>query len=70
LCGCDPQEIVHIGDREHTDINGAKDIGARAVLITAAVDRGSRNTLADAICREGRCLPAIIESLCHPVSAS
>jgi putative hydrolase of the HAD superfamily len=70
LCACTPQEIVHVGDREHTDINGAKDIGARAVLITAAKDRGSRNTRADAICSDGRCLAGIIQNLCHPTSAS
>ena len=61
--GCRPDEIVHIGDREHNDIVGAKRIGARAVLFTAAIDRGSDNTCADAICRDAGQLPGIIDSL-------
>ncbi len=61
--GCHLEEMVHVGDREHNDIAGAKDIGMRAVLVTAAVDRDSANTRADAVCRDLRELPAIIESL-------
>ncbi|MBI4873250.1 MAG: HAD family hydrolase [Acidobacteria bacterium] len=63
LAGCDVAEIVHIGDREHNDIAGAKDAGARAVLLTAAIDRGSDNTRADAVCGECSKLPAILDSL-------
>lgn len=63
LAGCRLDEMVHIGDREHNDIAGAKDTGARAVLVTAALDRGSANTRADAVCRDLGRLPAIIESL-------
>jgi HAD superfamily hydrolase (TIGR01549 family) len=63
LAGCGLEEIVHVGDREHNDIAGAKDAGARAVLLTAAIDRGSGNTRADAVCREYGRLPAIIEAL-------
>ncbi len=63
LAGCRLDELVHIGDREHNDITGAKDAGALAVLVTAAVDRGSANTRADATCRDFRELPLIIDSL-------
>ncbi len=63
LAGCRLDEIVHIGDREHNDIAGAKDAGARAVLLTAAIDRGSSHTRADAVCRSFDQLPSIIDSL-------
>jgi putative hydrolase of the HAD superfamily len=63
LTNCRVEEIVHIGDREHNDIAGAKDAGCRAVLFTGAVDRDSANTRADAVCRDFAELPAIIESL-------
>ncbi len=60
---CRLEEIVHIGDREHNDVAGPQALGARAVLITAAIDRGSQNTRADALCRSYDQLPAIIDSL-------
>ncbi len=60
---CRVEEIVHIGDREHNDVAGAKDAGARAVLVTAAIDRGSSRTRADAVCPDFAQLPAILESL-------
>ena len=63
LAGCRLDEIVHIGDREHNDIAGPKGVGARAVLVTAAIDRGSASTAADAICRHYCELEAIIQSL-------
>lgn len=63
LAGCHVDEIVHVGDREHNDIAGAKDAGTRAVLFTVVVDRGSVNTRADAVCRDLGQLPAIIDSL-------
>jgi putative hydrolase of the HAD superfamily len=71
---CRLDEMVHIGDREHNDIAGAKDAGARAVLFTAVIDRGSRNTRADAVCRAAGELPGIIHALakdlCNPHFAS
>ncbi|MCL5746509.1 MAG: HAD family hydrolase, partial [Acidobacteria bacterium] len=60
MAGCRLDEIVHIGDREQNDIAGPKSVGARAVLLTAAVDRGSASTAADAVCRNYGELPAII----------
>jgi putative hydrolase of the HAD superfamily len=63
LAGCRLDEIVHIGDREHNDIAGPKGVGARSVLLIAAIDRGSASTAADAICRNYGELAAIIETL-------
>lgn len=63
LAGCRVEEIVHIGDREHNDIAGPKGVGARSVLLTAAIDRGSATTSADAVCRDYSQLAAIIEAL-------
>ncbi len=63
LAGCRLEEMVHIGDREHNDVEGAKNAGCRAILTTAVVDRGGGETLADAVCRDYTELPAIIESL-------
>lgn len=60
LAGCEVGEIVHIGDREHNDIAGPKDLGAHAVLLTAAIDRGSANTRADAVCKHADQLVAAI----------
>ncbi len=65
LARCRLEELVHVGDREHNDVAGAKDAGARAVLVTAAVDRGSADTRADAVCRDFGRLPAILDSLDH-----
>lgn len=63
LGGCSLAELVHIGDREHNDIAGAKDAGAHAVLLTAAIDRGSTHTRADAICRQCCELIGAVDSL-------
>ncbi len=63
LAGCRLEEMAHVGDREHNDIEGAKNAGCRAILTTAVVDRGSAQTRADAVCRDYAELPAIVESL-------
>lgn len=61
--GIEPSELVHIGDREHNDILGPKNVGANAILCTAAIDRDSKNTKADAVFSDYRELPAMIQSL-------
>lgn len=63
IAGCQVEELVHLGDREHNDIQGPKEVGARAVLITAAKDRGSDKTQADAICKDMHELPGLIAEL-------
>lgn len=56
-------EIVHIGDREHNDVAGPHAVGARAVLLTVAKDRGSATSKADAVCDDYAKLASILESL-------
>jgi putative hydrolase of the HAD superfamily len=58
-----PSELVHIGDREHNDIAGPHLVGARAVLCTAVIDRGSAETGAEAVFSDYRELPGIIAKL-------
>ncbi len=61
--GIKPEEMVHIGDREHNDVEGPHRIGAQAVLCTAVIDRGSGNTKADAVFHDYSELPAVIAAL-------
>lgn len=56
-------EIVHIGDRESKDIDGAHAVGARAILCTVVKDRGSEKTQAEATCSNFSDLPDILEKL-------
>ena len=59
----EPGQMVHIGDREHNDIAGPQLLGAKAVLCTAAIDRDSENTNAEATFSNYKDLPDIIEKL-------
>ena len=61
--GCSIEGIVHIGDREHNDVGGPHAVGARAVFLTVVKDRGSDETKAEAICRDYKDLPGIIDAL-------
>ncbi len=61
--GIDIGGLVHIGDRESNDIVGPQAVGARAVLCTASVDRGSAATAADAVFDSYAVLPAVIADL-------
>jgi putative hydrolase of the HAD superfamily len=63
LAGCEVEQLVMVGDREHNDVLGAKSAGALSVLFTAAKDRGSEGTRADAICADSARLPGIIDEL-------
>jgi putative hydrolase of the HAD superfamily len=63
IAGCRVEELVHVGDREHNDIVGPHAVGARAVLVTVGLDRGSATTKAERICRDFRDLPGIIDSM-------
>ena len=63
IAGCRVQELVHVGDREHNDVAGPHAVGARAVLVTAGIDRGSADTKADRVCRDYLELPGIIASM-------
>ena len=56
-------EMVHIGDREHNDVEGAQALGMKAVLFTAVRQADEAATGADAICRRAADLPAIVDRL-------
>lgn len=60
---CEVDEAVHIGDREHNDIQGAHALGMRAILFTASRDVDAANTTADAICDDYSRLPDVVNSL-------
>jgi len=61
--GAEIGEIVHVGDRERTDVAGAQQAGAKAILFTGAIDRGSAQTKAEAFCEMFSDLPGILERL-------
>jgi len=56
-------EIVHIGDREHNDIIGPKQVGMHAILCLATLDRGSDRKNADTFFTEYNRLPTLINNL-------
>ena len=56
-------EMVHIGDREHNDVQGAHAIGMKAVLFTATRDVDRAGSQADAVCGSYAELPTIIAQL-------
>src|SRR5262249_21016117 len=60
--GVQPEEMIHIGDLESTDIAGAKGVGAVAVLFAAALP-DVEESAADFIIRSHPELPDILERL-------
>ncbi len=58
-----PNEVVHIGDRDHNDIKGAQAMGMKAILFTATRDVDAATTSADAICNSYASLLETIQSL-------
>jgi putative hydrolase of the HAD superfamily len=61
--GVEYNEIIHIGDREKKDVDGAHLVGAKAILTTVVKDRGSSKSQAEAICNDYSKLVDIISSL-------
>ncbi len=59
----DPAHTVHIGDREHNDIQGAHRAGMKAILFTGSRDTDLAGTAADAVFNDYRELPRILEHL-------
>ncbi len=45
-----PEEVVHIGDRDHNDVKGSQGMGMKSILFTATRDLDRNHTTADAIC--------------------
>ncbi len=56
-------EMIHVGDREHNDVAGAKALGMKAVLFTAKRDADTAGTDADAVCERAQDLPQVIDAL-------
>jgi len=56
-------QMIHIGDRDHNDIQGAHALGMKGVLFTATRDVDKDHTRADAICQRYADLPGIIDQL-------
>jgi putative hydrolase of the HAD superfamily len=61
--GVELRQMIHIGDRDHNDIQGPHALGIKAVLFTAARNLDQANTQADAICERYADLPGIIDRL-------
>jgi putative hydrolase of the HAD superfamily len=62
--GARPEEMVHIGDLEHTDIAGAKRAGYRAIRFTGATPmEENEKTEADHVTEDFAEVPRIIEML-------
>ena len=55
--------IVHIGDRQHNDIQGSQMLGIRAILFTGARTVDLNNNTADAVCSNYDELPGIVQQL-------
>lgn len=58
-----PSRIAHVGDRESNDVAGPRAMGFRTILYTGAIDRGSTQTAADAVCRHMNDLALILQTL-------
>ena len=61
--GISPGGLVHIGDREHNDVAGPHTVGARAIMCTAAVNRGGGETMAEGSFATYDELPSVIAQL-------
>ena len=55
--------MVHIGDRQHNDVEGAHAVGMKAILFTASRAIDEPGNTADAVCGTYAELPRIIDSL-------
>lgn len=60
---CLPEEVVHIGDTEYTDMVGAKGVNMRAILFIGINDEYKDNNTADAIIDKYDDLPALLDDI-------
>lgn len=58
-----PEEAVHIGDLEHTDIAGAKRIGMKAIKFIGVNKLAKPESNADAVINDMADLPSVLERL-------
>ena len=63
--GVEIEQMIHIGDRDHNDIQGPHALGMKAILFTATRDVDKDNTKADAICQRYSDLPGIVDQIAH-----
>lgn len=57
------EEMIHIGDRDHNDIQGPQRLGMKAILLTASRSVDRDRTTADAVCDCYAELPEMIDRL-------
>ena len=58
-----PEEAVHIGDLEETDIAGAKEAGMKAIKFIGANPSSTRDSIADAVIEDWKELPRALEEI-------
>lgn len=61
--GVEGADIVHVGDRQETDVDGIQRFGGKAVMYTGAIDRHKGDTTAEVTCADYRDFGALIEQL-------
>jgi putative hydrolase of the HAD superfamily len=61
--GVEPAAMVHVGDREHNDVQGARSVGMKTVLFTQSRDCDRDKSQADAFCDSFAELPRILAGL-------
>lgn len=59
--GVAPEDSVHIGDLEDSDIAGAKRVGMRAIKYIGSNPSATRETIADAVIDDLRQLPSVLD---------
>lgn len=64
LLSCEPSEIVHVGDLERTDINGARQAGYHAIRFTGVTPmEAGETTIADFVIDDLTDIPRLVEML-------
>jgi len=61
-----PEDAVHVGDLENSDIAGAKQIGMKAIKYIGSNPTATRETIADLVIEDLSELPAALKSLDLP----
>lgn len=56
-------QMIHVGDRDHNDVQGPQRLGMKAILLTASRSVDRDRTTADAICESYAKLPGIVDRL-------
>jgi putative hydrolase of the HAD superfamily len=58
-------EMVHVGDRQHNDVEGPQRLGLKAVMFVGSRTVDRDKSTADAICDDMAALPGIIDRLAN-----